>query len=52
MSQVNQIDEARIQDHLGEMVCGTVLNAMLGALTGFAARGVTSAARLGRIPGR
>src|ERR1022692_3441519 len=34
MSQVIQIDEARIRDHLGEMVRGTVeetLNAMLDA---------------------
>src|SRR4029450_11371457 len=34
MGQVIQIDEARIQDHLGEMVRGTVeevLNAMLDA---------------------
>ena len=35
MGQVIQIDEARIRDHLGEMVRGTVeetLNAMLDAL--------------------
>jgi hypothetical protein len=47
MGQVIQIDEARIRDHLGEMVRGTVeetLNAMLDAA-------VTSAARLGRTPG-
>ena len=34
MGQVIQIDEARIRDHLGEMVRGTVeetLNAMLDA---------------------
>ncbi len=34
MGQVIQIDEARIRDHLGEMVRGTVeetLNAMLGS---------------------
>ena len=34
MGQVIQIDEARIKDHLGEMVRGTVeeaLNAMLDA---------------------
>ena len=33
MGQVIQIDEARIRDHLGEMVRGTVeetLNALLG----------------------
>ncbi len=36
MGQVIQIDEARIRDHLGEMVRGTVeetLNAMLDAET-------------------
>lgn len=34
MGHVIQIDEGRIRDHLGEMVCGTVeeaLNAMLDA---------------------
>jgi len=34
MNNVIRIDEARIKDHLGEMVCGTVeeaLNAMLDA---------------------
>ena len=55
MGQVIQIDEARIRDHVGEMVRGTVeetLNAMLGAekRTSFAAQGVTSAAKRGRIP--
>ena len=52
MGQVIQIDEARIRDHLGEMVRGTVeetLNAMLD--TSFAMPAVTSVARLGRIPG-
>ena len=55
MGQVIQIDEARIRDHLGELVRGTVeetLNAMLDAeadqLCGVA---VTSAARLVRTPG-
>ena len=34
LGKVVQIDEARIQDHLGELVCGTVeetLNAMFDA---------------------
>ena len=34
MGEVIRIDEARIKDHLGEMVCGTVeeaLNAMLNS---------------------
>ncbi len=52
MGQVIQIDEARIRDHLGEMVRGTVeetLNAMLDAYVELA---VTNAVRLGgRIPG-
>lgn len=54
MGQVIQIDEARIRDHLGEMVRGTVeetLNAMLDAeVIGFAAQDVTSAAKRVRIP--
>jgi putative transposase len=48
MGQVIQIDEARIRDHLGEMVRGTVeetLNAMLDAYVELA---VTNAVRLGR----
>ncbi|KYK44646.1 hypothetical protein A1D31_36660 [Bradyrhizobium liaoningense] len=56
MGQVIQIDEARIRDHLGEMVRGTVektLNAMLEAeadqLCGL---GGMSAARPGRTRGR
>ena len=53
MGQVIQIDEARIRDHLGEMVRGTVketLNALLDAEGRPALWGwpVTSAARLGR----
>ena len=52
MGQVIQIDEARIRDHLGEMVRGTVeeaLNAMLDAeADGYAAPDATSAARRGR----
>ena len=56
MGQVIQIDEARIRDHLSEMVRGTVeeaLNAMLDAeLTGSAAPGATSAARAARTPER
>ena len=34
MGKIVQLDETRIQDHLGELVCGTVeetLNAMLDA---------------------
>ena len=53
MGQVIQIDEARIRDHLGEMVSGTVeetLNALLDAeADSFAVQGVTNAARAGRI---
>jgi hypothetical protein len=45
MGQVIQIDEARIRDHLGEMVRGTVeetLNAMLDTeLIGYAAPGAS-----------
>jgi len=36
MGQVIKIDEARIHDHLGKMVCGTVeeaLNAILNTVT-------------------
>jgi hypothetical protein len=55
MGQVIRIDDARIGDHLGEMVRGTVeetLNAMLDAdATSSTAPAVTSAARLGRTPG-
>ena len=54
MGQVIQIDEARIRDHLGEMVRGTVeetLNAMLDAEAANSAELVAmSAARLGKIP--
>ena len=53
MGQVIQIDEARIRDHLGEMVRGTVeetLNAMLDAgQTSSAAPAVINGARRGRI---
>ena len=52
MGQVIQIDEARIRDHLGEMVRGTVeetLNAMLDAeRTSYVELAVTNAVRLGR----
>ena len=56
VGQVIQIDEARIRDHLGELVRGTVeetLNAMLDAEADQALRrsAVTSAARLVRTPG-
>jgi len=50
MGQVIQIDEARIRDHLGEMVRGTVeetLNAMLDAET----RRSTPRSRLGGTDG-
>src|SRR5215208_1691907 len=53
MGQVIQIDEARIRDHLGEMVRGTVeetLNAMLDAEADQLC-GAGRAARLGKIPG-
>ena len=56
MGQVIQIDEARIREHLGEMVRGTVeetLNAMLAGrkLTSYAAQGAMSAAKSsGRTP--
>jgi len=51
MGQVIQIDEARIRDHLGEMVRGTVeeaLNAMLDA----EADRLCGAGRYGRGEGR
>ena len=55
MGQVIQIDEARIRDHLGEKVHGTVeetLNAMLYAKADHCAvPAVASAAELGRHPG-
>ena len=55
MGQVIQIDEARIRDHLGEMVRGTVeetLNAMLDAEADqLCGAGRYDAARLGRTPG-
>jgi hypothetical protein len=55
MGQVIQIDEARIRDHLGEMVRGTVeeaLNAMLDAETHpLCAPGGTSATKHARTPG-
>jgi hypothetical protein len=54
MGQVIQIDEARIRDHLGEMVRGTVektLNAMLDAeVDRLCGTGVMSAAKPARIP--
>jgi hypothetical protein len=52
MGQVIQIDEARIRDHLGEMVRGMVeetLDAEADELCG--GPDVTSAAKLGRIHG-
>ena len=54
MGQVIQIDEARIRDHLGEMVRGTVeetLNAMLDAEADqLCGQHITNVAKLGRIP--
>ena len=56
MGQIIQIDETRIRDHLGEMVRGTVeeaLNAMLmPRRTSCVVPAATSAARRARIPGR
>ena len=55
IGQVIQIDEARIRDHLVEMVRGTVeetLNALrMPKPIDFVVQGVTNAARAGRIPG-
>ena len=55
MGQVIQIDEARIRDHLGEMVRGTVeetLNAMLDAeVDRLCGAGRYERTRLGRILG-
>ena len=55
MGQVIQIDEARILDHLGEMVRGTVeetLNELLHAEADRAlVRDVMNAVKVGRIPG-
>jgi transposase-like protein len=55
MGQVIQIDEARIRDHLGEMVRGTVeetLNAMLDAEADeLCGAGRYERSERGRIPG-
>ncbi len=55
MGQVIQIDEARIRDHLGEMVRGTVeetLNAMLDAEADqLCGAGRYERSQAGRIPG-
>jgi hypothetical protein len=55
MGQVIQIDEARIRDHLGEMVRGTVeetLNALLDAEADrLCGAGRTNALKAGRTPG-
>jgi hypothetical protein len=48
MEQVIQIDEARIRDHLGEMVRGTVEGTLMLRRTGFVALDATNATRLGR----
>ena len=50
MGEVIQIDEARIRDHLGEMVRGTVEETLNAMLISFAAQGAMSAAKPGRIP--
>ena len=54
MGEVIQIDEARIRDHLGEIVRGTVeetLNAMLDAEADqLCGAGRYERSRLGRIP--
>ena len=56
MGQVIQIDEARIRDHLGAMVRGTVeetLNALLDAEADrLCVQDVTSGAKAGRTPGQ
>ena len=51
MGQVIQIDEARIKDHLGEMVRGTVEEALNGLLDAEADR-LCGAARYERSEGR
>ena len=55
MGQVIQIDEARIRDHLGEMVRGTSkrpsTHCWMPKPIDFVVQGVTNAARAGRIPG-
>ena len=55
MGQVIQIDEARIRDHLGEMVRGTVeetLNALLDAEADrLCGAGRYERSQAGRIPG-
>jgi hypothetical protein len=54
MGQVIQIDEARIRDHLGEMVRGTVKETLnpcrMPKLIGYAAQGVMSAVKPARTP--
>ena len=55
MGQVIQIDEARIKDHLGEMVRGTVeeaLNAMLDAEADRLCGAVRARRSASRHPGR
>ena len=55
MGQVIQIDEARIRDHLGELVRGTVeetpMHCSMLKPTGCAGPADASAPRLVRIPG-
>jgi len=56
MGQVIQIDEARIRDHLARWFAGRwkrrSMPCWMLRQTSFAAPGVTSAVRLGRIPER
>jgi hypothetical protein len=52
MGQVIQIDEARIRDHLGEMVRGTFEEDLNAMLTGFAARASTNAPQAARTRGQ
>ena len=52
MGQVIQIDEARIRDHLGQMVRGTVEDTLDARPTNCAEPAGTSAPRGARIRGR
>ncbi len=52
MGQVIRIDEARIRDHLGEMVRGRVEEALNAMLTGFVVLTDMPAARAAKTCGR
>src|SRR6478752_897607 len=55
MGQVIQMDEARIRDHLGEMVRGTVeetLNALLGGGSALRCKALRAHSRPAGHPGR